>query len=32
VDYLLVSDKIADFSMPLSGKVENRWLMQNVGE
>ena len=32
LDYLLVSDKIADFSMPLSGKVENRWLMQSVGE
>ena len=32
VDYLLVSDKIADFSMPLSGKVENRWLMQSIGE
>lgn len=32
LDYLLVSDKIANFSMPLSGKVENRWLMQSVGE
>lgn len=32
VDYLLVSDKIADFSLPLSGKVENRWLIKSSGE
>ncbi len=32
VDYLLVSDKIADFSLPLSGKVENRWLVKSGEE
>ncbi|MBG0787645.1 MAG: hypothetical protein H0S79_21360, partial [Anaerolineaceae bacterium] len=32
VNYLLVSEKIADFSMPLSGKVENRWLVKGGEE
>ena len=32
VDYLLVSNKIADFRLPLSGKVENRWLVKGNGE